>query len=223
MILKMIGLGLKMYLEVKSNIFDMVIVFMSTVDLGLLIYTKTELQKGIEINLKGIGTIMQVFRIFRLLRVFKLARSWKTFNFFLKTIGNTLVKISSFTILLMLFMFMYAMLGMELFANKLRFDRSNKPVNYYDPLNNNTSKHFSIPDSNFDSFLNAVLSVFIVIANDGWTVIYFDHYRTPAVGSTLSTIFFMSLVILGQMILFNLFLAILLKQFDENKITSGKD
>jgi len=136
-----------------------------------------------------------VFRIFRLLRVFKLAKSWETFNFFLKTIANTLVKISSFTILLVLFCFMYAMVGLELFANKLRFDRDNKPVEYYDPLGPNTSKHFSRPDSNFDTFLNALLSVFIVIANDGWTVVYFDHYRT--VGPVTSTIFFISLVILG--------------------------
>lgn len=117
----------------------MIIVVLSTVDLGIFIYTKVEEQKGNNVNLQGFGTIMQVFRIFRLLRVFKLARSWETFNFFLKTIANTLVKISSFCILLSLFCFMYAMVGLELFANRLRFDRDNEPVSYYDAINDNTS------------------------------------------------------------------------------------
>ena len=163
---------------------------------------------------------MQVFRIFRLLRVFKLARSWKNFNFFLQTITSTLTKLSSFTILLALFCFIYAMVGLELFSNRLRFDRDNKPIEYF----NNTSspeisEKFSKPDNNFDSIQNALLSVFIVIANDGWTVLFWDHYRT--VGPVTATVFFTSLVILGQMILFNLFLAILLKEA-ESKISVQK-
>ena len=125
-----------------------------------------------------------------------MARSWESFNFFLQTIGNTFAKVSSFTILLALFCFMYAMVGLELFSHRLRFDRENKPIPYFDPINpKTTSKEFSVPDSNFDSFGDALLSVFIVIANDGWTVLYWDHYRT--VGPIVSTIYFMSLVILG--------------------------
>ena len=166
--------------------------------------------------MRGIGTLSQLFRVFRLLRVFKLARSWESFNFFLQTIANTLTKVTSFTALLGLFIFIYAMVGMELFSNRLRFDRQNKPVQYFAPINPEiTSPEFSRPDSNFDSFYNALLSVFIVIANDGWTVLYFDHYRT--VGPVTSTLFFGSLVVLGQMILFNLFLAILLQEFESKK------
>jgi len=90
---------------------------------------------------------------------------------------------------------MYAMLGMELFAHQVRFDRDGKRVGYFDPLSSTTSKKFSRPDSNFDTFGNALLSVFIVMANDGWTVLYFDHYRT--VGPLTSSAFFTSLVILG--------------------------
>jgi len=55
-----------------------------------------------------------------------------------------------------------------------------------------------------------------VLANDGWTKIYFDFYRTS--GPIKSSLFFISLLILGQMILFNLLLSILLKEFDESII-----
>ena len=63
-----------------------------------------------------------------------------------------------------------------------------------------------------------LMSVFVGLANDGWTTVYFDHARTPAVGNLIAGVFFISLVVVGQMILFNLFLAILLKEFDEGKL-----
>ena len=33
------------------------------------------------------------------------------------------------------------------------------------------------PDSNFNSFLDAITTVFIVLTNDGWSNIYFNYYR----------------------------------------------
>jgi len=87
-------------------------------------------------------------------------------------------------------------------------------------MRDNISKAFSVPVSNFDNFVDALLTVFIVFANDGWTTIYFDYYR--AIGAPKATLFFVILVILGQMILFNLFLAILLKEFDERSLILEK-
>jgi hypothetical protein len=45
---------------------------------------------------------------------------------------------------------------------------------------------------------------------------YFNYYR--AVSGVSATIFFLSLVLLGQKVLLNLFLAILLQNFDESAI-----
>ena len=72
------------------------------------------------------------------------------------------------------------------------------------------------PDSNFNSFLNAFTTVFIVLTADGWSGIYFQHYR--GVESIATTLYFIVLIILGQRILLNLFLAILLQNFDENTL-----
>ena len=216
MVIKMSGLGLLTYFNDRGNIFDAVIVLLSTVDVCIFLITSfhEEDKKANSGAIEIIGSVSQVFRIFRLLRVFKLAQSWENFNYFLNTISNTISKISSFSVLLLLFIFMYAIMGMEFFANRIRFDFDNKSVKYFAPENPQTlSKVSSIPDSNFDNFFNAFLSVFIVLANDGWSTIYFNHYRV--VGPLSSTFFFVSLVLIGQMILFNLFLAILLKEFDE--------
>jgi len=129
-------------------------------------------------------------KVLRVLRMFKLARSWKKFQLFLTTILNTLSKIASFAVLLIVFIFMFAVLGCELFSNKLKFNRDNEAVNYF-----NESEPGVVPNSNFDNFFNATISVFIVLANDGWTVIYFDYYR--AVGPVKSSIFFISLLVVG--------------------------
>lgn len=70
----------------------------------------------------------------------------------------------------------------------------------------------TFPDSHFNTFSDAFISVFIVLAIDGWSTIYFNHFR--AVSVVASTIYFISLYIIGQCILLNLFLAFLVENFD---------
>ena len=72
------------------------------------------------------------------------------------------------------------------------------------------------PLANFDEFTSAFQTVFIILTNDGWSAIYYNYYRTA--GAAISTIFFISLIIIGQKILLNLFLAILLENFDEESL-----
>lgn len=90
---------------------------------------------------------------------------------------------------------------MELYAYKL------PPVNENDLLLYNHQ-------TNFNSFLEAFISVFIVLSNDGWTRIYISHYRQTNTPVT-STIFFFSLLICGQFILLNLFISVLINNFEE--------
>jgi hypothetical protein len=80
------------------------------------------------------------------MRVFKLAKSWQQLNYFLATMASTINKIASFTVLLCLFIFMFVILGMELFANVLRFNYNNEPVPFYGAQMDEISKKFSIPD-----------------------------------------------------------------------------
>ena len=74
---------------------------------------------------------------------------------------------------------------MELFAYKARFNSDGifDIDNGTDPLNN------------FNQFLDAFTTVFVVLTNDGWSAIFYNYYR--AVGAVISTIFFLSLIIIG--------------------------
>ena len=56
--------------------------------------------------------------------------------------------------------------------------------------------------------------MFIVLTADVWSNMHYQHYR--AVGGFLASTYFLSLVIFGQYVLLMLFVAILVKNFDEN-------
>lgn len=76
-----------------------------------------------------------MFRGIRLLRVFKLARSWTTFRELLHTIMLTVRQIGTFSILLLIFMLIFTLLGMELFGHRVKLDDLNQVVlDLDDPL-----------------------------------------------------------------------------------------
>jgi Ion transport protein len=109
----------------------------------------------------------------------------------LNVILLTLKDLSTISVLFGVFIFIYLLMGLELFAYKL-----------HDPL----------AESKFDTFLESFLSVFIVLANDGWSTIYFDHVRSLEPIST--SLYFVSLVIIGQFVLLNLVIAIIIENFE---------
>ena len=150
-------------------------------------------------NNSKIGSVITALRAFRLLRIFKLAKTWKRFELLLETMVSTLKDIASFSVLLFLFIFIFTLLGMELFAYKVKFNRETDQVDLVDGES---------PDVNFDNFINAFSLVFIVLTNDGTSEIYYNLYRS--VSSIASTIYIVVLTMIGQKVMLNLFVAILL-------------
>ena len=124
MIIKLIGMGVKEYTRDPFNIFDAILVIISLADFILMQIP--------EISENGSGGALSAFRGIRLLRVFKLARSWKSFRELLHTIMLTMKEVTPFSILLIICMLIFTLLGMELFGHKVRFDESDRVVEDYD-------------------------------------------------------------------------------------------
>lgn len=171
MLLKMFGQGINSYLKDNANLLDMIIVILSLADVSIYIYSKTAIAEKDLKTLDTLRNVTTVFRIFRLARILKLAKSWSNFNYFLITIASTLTKISAFALILFLFIFIFAMMGMEFYAQKVRFNFDDEPIEYFGKYEN-TSVKYSVPANNFDNFINAMLTVYVVLANDGWAPIY---------------------------------------------------
>jgi len=107
MFIKLIGLGFKEYVSDDFNIFDGTIVVISIVEIII------EYIPGLEV---GGGGAISALRAVRLLRIFKLARSWTSFRELLQKMVITLKDIRNFSVLMLIFMFIYTLLGMELYA-----------------------------------------------------------------------------------------------------------
>ena len=102
MILKHLGLGFKEYWKDGFNDFDGVLVIVSMVEFFVL--------QGADVQ----GLL--VLRAFRLLRVFKLAKNWDELRKLINTVINSLASISYLGLLMILFVFIYALVGMQMFG-----------------------------------------------------------------------------------------------------------
>lgn len=101
--------------------------------------------------------------------------------------------------------FVFSLLGVELFNNYARLDRNNRIVSVDDP-------NGRPPTQNFDSFENSFVSVFVCLIGEDWQIIMHDYIRADQ-NRLIPNIFFIILMVIGHLFLMNLFLAILLKNF----------
>jgi Ion transport protein len=148
--------------------------------------------------------VCSLIRFIRVIRVLKLARYWIRFELILETLAQTAIDVRWFSILLAIFLYIYTILGMDYFSHQAKFNAQNQ-------LDHELGVS---PMFHFDDFINSLFTVYVILTNDGQSIIYYNFYR--AVGAAKSTVYWVAMVIFGQKIIVNLFLAFLLENFDEN-------
>jgi len=110
MLFKLVGLGVREYVRDSFNLFDASIVMVSMFELVMA-----------HISGSDDRSALSALRAFRLFRIFKLARSWVTLRNLLSTIARTLKEMGNFLLLLVLFMYIVALVGMQFFATRFKF------------------------------------------------------------------------------------------------------
>ncbi|XP_042340626.1 voltage-dependent T-type calcium channel subunit alpha-1I-like [Plectropomus leopardus] len=179
MLLKLLALGLFGYIKNPYNGFDSIIVIISVWEIV------GEAEGG-----------LSVLRTFRLLRVLKLVRFLPALRRQLVVLMKTMDNVATFCMLLMLFIFIFSILGMHLFGCKfgLRQDGGD-----------------TLPDrKNFDSLLWATVTVFQILTQEDWNAVL---YNGMASTSPLAALYFVALMTFGNYVLFNLLVAILVEGF----------
>jgi|TARA_B110001450_G_C17666418_1_gene499737 hypothetical protein len=199
MVIKLVGLGFKEYAADSFNLFDCSVVMISLIE---------NIIDWVGVDFGGGGAI-SALRAVRLLRVFKLARSWTSFRELLQKIIITIKDITNISVLMMLFMLIFSLVGSEMYGFKVKYNDEDlsKPV---DPK---TFVGGVYPRQNFNTLYQGLTTIFIVFIGEDWNSVMYDHYRPTK--SALTIVYFMFLFIFGNLILLNLFLAILLKNFEE--------
>lgn len=200
MVLKIIVMRPQGYVKDRFNIFDALVVLISF----------------IEYFMSDDGGGLTALRSFRLFRIFKLARKWQTMQRLLQLIVTTLIDVSNFLLLVCLFIFIYAMLGIEFFANRMHFDEEGHAI----PLGAEGYSEAFVPRHNFDTVLNAIVTVYQILSGENWNVVMYDGWRAT---NWVATLYFVSLVVLGALFVMNLFLAILLNNFDVDEPVSEEE
>ena len=113
-------------------------------------------------------------------------------------------------------MYIMALLGMEFFANRVRFNSENDDLVSDIPRAFQDGVVMHAPRENFDNIFIGLTTVFIVLIGEDWNQVMYNHARAFAEsGNTGVIIFFVSIMIIGNIMLLSLFTAILLQNFED--------
>lgn len=184
--MKILAMSPKFFFQVGWNAFDFFIVAISLIEVMFE-----------DANLPGLGAL----RSFRLLRVFKLAKSWPALNMILTIMGATVGSLTNLVIVLIIIIFIFAVMGMQLFAQ-----------DYFD-------KHHLFPGGdlprwNFTDFGHSFMIIFRVLCGE-WIESMWD---CMLVSGPACVPFFLATVLIGNLVLLNLFLALLLSSFGGSSV-----
>ncbi|XP_058978197.1 sodium channel protein para-like isoform X12 [Musca domestica] len=156
----------------------------------------------LELGLEGVQGL-SVLRSFRLLRVFKLAKSWPTLNLLISIMGRTMGALGNLTFVLCIIIFIFAVMGMQLFGK-----------NYID--HKDRFKDHELPRWNFTDFMHSFMIVFRVLCGE-WIESMWDCMY---VGDVSCIPFFLATVVIGNLVVLNLFLALLLSNFGSSSLSA---
>ncbi|KAM9347843.1 sodium channel, voltage-gated, type I-like, alpha [Symphorus nematophorus] len=148
---------------------------------------------------------MSVLRSFRLLRVFKLAKSWPTLNTLIKIIGNSVGALGNLTLVLAIIVFIFAVVGMQLFGK-----------NYKDCVCK-ISKDCTLPRWHMNDFFHSFLIVFRVLCGE-WIETMWDCMEVSGMHKCI--ILYMMVMVIGNLVVLNLFLALLLSSFSADNLAT---
>ncbi|XP_028848898.1 sodium channel, voltage gated, type VIII, alpha subunit a isoform X6 [Denticeps clupeoides] len=151
---------------------------------------------------------LSVLRSFRLLRVFKLAKSWPTLNMLIKIIGNSVGALGNLTLVLAIIVFIFAVVGMQLFGKS------------YKDCVCKIATDCELPRWHMNDFFHSFLIVFRVLCGE-WIETMWDCMEVA--GQAMCLIVFMMVMVIGNLVVLNLFLALLLSSFSADNLAATDD
>ncbi|GAB1286385.1 Sodium channel protein type 1 subunit alpha [Apodemus speciosus] len=155
-------------------------------------------------NVEGLS----VLRSFRLLRVFKLAKSWPTLNMLIKIIGNSVGALGNLTLVLAIIVFIFAVVGMQLFGKS------------YKDCVCKIATDCKLPRWHMNDFFHSFLIVFRVLCGE-WIETMWDCMEVA--GQAMCLTVFMMVMVIGNLVVLNLFLALLLSSFSADNLAATDD
>jgi hypothetical protein len=183
--LKFIGLGIVNFSRDFFNVFDLIIISLSLVEVAF--QTSSQILSAIK--------VIRMLRTVRILRASRILRNLKFLRTLIKIFEITLEQFFYTTLLLLLFLGIFALIGMQFFTGKFTFLKPGQPK-----------------FQNFDSFYDSFLTMLDVMTIENWNSVLTYLIQTD-VPYFLSAMFLIIWIFIGNYILLNLFIAVLLDGF----------
>uniref|UniRef100_A0A8C3T8K5 Sodium channel protein n=1 Tax=Chelydra serpentina TaxID=8475 RepID=A0A8C3T8K5_CHESE len=146
-------------------------------------------------------------RLIRKLRVFKLAKSWPTLNTLIKIIGNSVGALGNLTLVLAIIVFIFAVVGMQLFGKSYAENCCK--------ISENCKPRWHMMD-----FFHSFLIIFRILCGE-----WIDTMWSCMVvaGQPLCLLVFLLVMVIGNLVVLNLFIALLLNSFSADNLQAPED
>lgn len=132
-----------------------------------------------------------------------MAKSWPTLNLLISIMGKTVGDLGNLTFVLAIIIFIFAVMGMQLFGK------------HYEE-NRHRFNDGKIPRWNFRGFMHSFMIVFRVLCGE-WIESMWDCMLVAGVPCVP---FFLATVVIGNLVVLNLFLALLLSSFGASNLSA---
>jgi hypothetical protein len=220
LVFKLFGLLRTEYWGDHFNQFDFLIVVLSLAEVCFPVFAGINMQEGYggsrrlledqsvgDIALTSgngeSGSAVSAFRIFRILRMFRVLRVLKMVKYLdslrqiIAVIIETLPSLMWVMTLTVLLLFIFAVLGMQLFGTVAATDQR----------------------SNFSSFGRASLTMFEMLTAVNWNTLMYDYCRRT---TPYSSFFFVIWIVIGDFVMLSLVLVVILESFTSNSTDEDK-
>jgi len=211
-VLKLTAYGFS-YFKTMWNKFDFFIVITSIIDILMSLDPNSGGNSAVSLG-PQLARIMRVLRVSRILR---LAGKNPGLQALMQTITMSVGALANVFLLLLLVLFIFSVMAVFFFGN---ISTGNVIGEY----------------KNFQTWGNSFLLLFIIATGENWPILMYDCMNTPpncidgvSCGSSWAPIFYIIFVILVQNVMLNLFILVIIQQFetyyvsDDNPIQKFKD
>ena len=210
-VIKMLVFRIKLYFSSKWNIFDFIIAIISVVHVGFENPWNHTEQSSVK--------ILQVIRTLQVLRVLKLTAHFPRLRRWVRVFLESIQSAVTLTALLALIIFIYALIGMQLFAGRfcgldgdedlLKAMPSWAAAVQLPQPPISEEECARLPRAHFNNVFAASLSLFQILSGEDWQIIM---YNGMAARGDFTSLYFVSWYFIGNSLLLNLFISILISR-----------
>ena len=190
MVFKLIALGFTGYLKSITNVIDGVVVVISIIQTTVNLSRSNSAHSDAGGGLQSL-TVMRMIRIFRIVRYLKKLRFM---NVIIAVVSRAASQFLLVALILLILMFVFLLVGSQIYYGKMTY--SNLPPRY-----------------NFDKLLSGFIILLQLLTMKNWIEILEALYASE-VSHAITLIYILAWIIIGNYIIFNLFLATLLGGFE---------